>query len=133
MPTKYLTQRELGELVKRTQASSQREQNNRRFSIKKVIFNDPATIVIWEDGSKTVVKCQDGDIFDKEKGLAMAISKRALGDKGKYCNTFKKWIPEIEESKVETAKTEIEVFFDDTNTNEAIQKLHDAYDAFITR
>lgn len=68
-----------------------------RFKIKKVIFNDPATIVIWADGSKTVVKCQPGDTFDKEKGLAMAISKRALGDKGRYCEEFKKWIPEIEE------------------------------------
>lgn len=66
-----------------------------RFKIKKVIFNDPATIVIWADGSKTVVKCQPGDTFDKEKGLAMAISKRALGDKGRYCEEFKKWIPEI--------------------------------------
>ena len=79
------------------------------FKIKKVIFNDPATIVFWADGSKTVVKCQEGDVFDKEKGLAMAISKRALGDKGRYCEEFKKWIPEIEETKVK-----IEVFFDDT-------------------
>ena len=42
--------------------------------IKNVIFNDPATIVFWEDGTKTVVKCQDGDEFDPEKGLAMAIA-----------------------------------------------------------
>ena len=66
-------------------------------SIKKVIFNDPATIVFWSDGSKTVVKCQDGDIYDPEKGLAMAISKKALGNKGNYCNEFKKWLPEEEE------------------------------------
>ena len=64
------------------------------FKIEKVIFNDPATIVFWADGSKTVVKCQEGDTFDKEKGLAMAISKRALGDKGRYFEEFKKWIPE---------------------------------------
>ena len=45
--------------------------------IKNVIFNDPATIVFWKDGTKTVVKCQDGDEFDPEKGLAMAIAKKA--------------------------------------------------------
>lgn len=67
-----------------------------RFTIKKVIFNDPATIVFWADGSKTVVKCQEGDIFDPEKGLAMAISKRALGDKGNFNDVFKKWVPEEE-------------------------------------
>lgn len=62
-------------------------------SIKKVIFNNPATIVIWEDGSKTVMKCGDGDIYDPEKGLAMAISKKALGNKGSYYEVFKKWLP----------------------------------------
>ena len=68
-------------------------------TIKKVIFNYPATIVLWSDGSKTVVKCQDGDIYDPEKGLAMAISKKALGNKGNYCNEFKKWLPEDEEEE----------------------------------
>ena len=61
--------------------------------IKNVIFNDPATIVFWEDGTKTVVKCQDSDEFDHEKGLAMAIAKKAYGNKGSYCNKMKKWLP----------------------------------------
>lgn len=64
--------------------------------IKNVIFNDPATIVFWEDGTKTVVKCQDGDEFDPEKGLAMAIAKKAYGNKGSYCNKLKKWLPKEE-------------------------------------
>ena len=64
--------------------------------IKNVIFNDPATIVFWEDGTKTVVKCQDGDEFDPEKGLAMAITKKAYGNKGSYCNKMKKWLPKEE-------------------------------------
>ena len=65
--------------------------------IKNVIFNDPATIVFWEDGTKTVVKCQDGDEFDPEKGLAMAIAKKAYGNKGGYCNKMKKWLPKEEQ------------------------------------
>ena len=64
--------------------------------IKNVIFNDPATIVFWEDGTKTVVKCQDGDEFDPEKGLAMAIVKKSYGNKGNYCNKLKKWLPKEE-------------------------------------
>ena len=64
--------------------------------IKNVIFNNPATIVFWEDGTKTVVKCQDGDEFDPEKGLAMAIVKKAYGNKGSYCNKMKKWLPKEE-------------------------------------
>ena len=64
--------------------------------IEKVIFNDPATIVIWSDGSKTVVKCANEE-FDKEKGLAMAICKRVLGNKGNYFNDFRRWIKDEEE------------------------------------
>lgn len=75
-------------------------------AIKDVIFNEPATIVFWEDGSKTVVKCQDGDIYDPEKGLAMAISKKALGNQGNYCNEFKKWLPEKNEDVVLKKKDE---------------------------
>lgn len=62
--------------------------------IEKVIFNDPATIVLWKDGTKTIVKCGDEDAYDPEKGLAMAIAKRALGDNGNYYKVFKKWLPE---------------------------------------
>lgn len=61
--------------------------------IKSVIYNDPATIVFWEDGTKTVVKCKN-EKFDPEKGLAMAFSKKMLGNKGNYYNIFKKWLPE---------------------------------------
>lgn len=63
---------------------------------KNVIFNDPATIVFWVDGTKTVVKAQD-EAYDPEKGMAMAIAKKALGNQGNYCNVFKKWLPEEEE------------------------------------
>ena len=66
--------------------------------ITNVIFNDPATIVFWNDGTKTVVKAE-GEPFDPEKGLAMAIAKKALGNKGNYYNEFKKWLPEEEEFK----------------------------------
>ena len=62
--------------------------------IIKVIFNNPATIVFWSDGTKTVVKC-DNKYFDEEKGLAMAISKKVLGNNGNYYNEFKKWLPTI--------------------------------------
>lgn len=61
------------------------------WGINRVIFNDPATIVIWNDGSKTVVKASN-EPFDPEKGLAMAIAKKALGNKGNYYEVFKKYI-----------------------------------------
>lgn len=68
---------------------------NKNVEITKVIFNNPATIVFWNDGSKTVVKCSEDECFDEEKGLAMAISKKALGNQGNYYNTFEKWLPTL--------------------------------------
>ena len=62
------------------------------IQIKKVYFNPPYTIVIWDDDTKSKIKCQDGDIYDPEKGLALAISKKALGNKGSWYEIFKKFI-----------------------------------------
>lgn len=64
--------------------------------IKDVIFNEPATIVYWSDGTKTVVKTQEGEKYDPEKGLAMAISKKALGNKHDYYHTFLHWLKEYD-------------------------------------
>lgn len=50
-----------------------------KLSIKKIIFNGPATIVFWTDGTKTVVKCQPGEIMDAEKGIFAACAKKLLG------------------------------------------------------
>lgn len=66
-------------------------------NIKNVIFNDPATIIFWKDGSKTVVKCGPDEKYDPEKGMAMAIAKRVYGTSetgGNYYNIFKEWLPE---------------------------------------
>ena len=64
-----------------------------QFGIKKVILNDPATIILWDDGTKTVVKTQNGEKYDPEKGMALAISKKCFGNTGRYYNIFKKWVP----------------------------------------
>lgn len=95
--------------------------------IKKVIFNDPATIVIWADGEKTVVKCQNGEPYDPEKGLAMAITKRALGNKGNYFDEIKKWTKEYD---VKCAYPEIvEIHMDETESN----KLEELVQGMVKR
>ena len=62
--------------------------------VKKVIFNDPATIVYWKDGTKTIVKCQDGDDFDSEKGFAMAFLKKCWGNTGNFNDNLRKIMKE---------------------------------------
>lgn len=53
----------------------------KKYEIDRVIFNPPATIVYWKDGSKTVVKVHDED-FDEEKGFAMAVCRKLYGRAG---------------------------------------------------
>lgn len=45
-------------------------------SIREVIFNPPYTIVNWKDDTKTIVRCIEGNEFNEEIGLAMAISRK---------------------------------------------------------
>lgn len=91
------------------------------FAIKKVIFNGPATIVLWVDGTKTVVKCQD-ETFDPEKGLAMAIAKKALGNKGNYFNMIKKWTGKYEEDRKQFATSLVEDFFNNLQKQLGIKR-----------
>lgn len=69
------------------------------MDIERVIFNDPATIVIWKDGTKTIVKCRN-EQYDPEKGLAMAIAKKARGNRGSYYSVFKKYLDEYKAQKL---------------------------------
>ena len=68
-----------------------KQSTNRRVKIKDVIFSDPATVVFWDDNTKTVVKTRGSEKYDKEKGLAMAIVKKITGNTGNYYNIFKEW------------------------------------------
>lgn len=69
--------------------------------IKKVIFNNPATIVCWEDGTKTVVKCAEGDTFSEYAGLSMCITKKLLGNDFK--KEMNKWCKSDDKPKKETS------------------------------
>lgn len=69
---------------------------------KKVIFHDPATIVFWEDGTKTVVKRSEGEPDDKEKAIMYCVFKKVIGNKSKmdkYIKTFMKEDKSNEEKK----------------------------------
>lgn len=81
---------------------------NREF-IKNVVFNDPATIVEWKDGTKTVVQARDGEKFDPEKGLAMAISKKAMGNKRDYYHVFKHYLKKVTTESVFGENTKVVV------------------------
>lgn len=46
------------------------------LNVSKIIFNPPATIVFWEDGTKTVVKCAAEDEFSEYYGFLASLGKK---------------------------------------------------------
>lgn len=46
---------------------------------KKIILNGPATVVMWMDGTKTVVKLKEGDQYDEYTAFTAALAKKIFG------------------------------------------------------
>lgn len=65
-----------------------------------VIFHDPATIVYWDDGDKTVVKCQPGDTFSAETGLTTAMLKKYMGNDNTFNKVINEWLARADDSNV---------------------------------
>ena len=59
--------------------------------IKQVIYNYPATIVFWSDGTKTVTKCHNHDVYSKETGLSICVLKKLAGPT-KVHDLFSDWV-----------------------------------------
>ena len=71
---------------------------------KKVIFSGPATTILWQDGTKTTVKCQSEDVWSDDVGIAMCYLKKMLGNKGNFNNIFRQ---AMKVAEVQTKKEEL--------------------------
>jgi len=65
----------------------------RNVYIREVIYNNPATIVLWSDGTKTVTKCAKGDKYNRETGLTLCILKKLVGPT-KMHEVLENWCPQ---------------------------------------
>lgn len=70
---------------KSTKSREEREEERKReiikkYPIEKVIFNEPATIVVWKDGTRTIAKCDEDEKFDKEKGFVICLCKKYMAN-----------------------------------------------------
>lgn len=71
------------------------------LTIKKIIYNPPATIILWNDGTKTTSKCEYGDVYSKEMGFMLCVLKKKYGNKT-FHDMLKKYVygvPEAYEGK----------------------------------
>ena len=73
----------------------------KNLKARRIVFNPPATVVLWEDGTKTVVKCDKEDEYNVITGVALCYMKKALGNTSrelnKALNNAKKFIDKEEE------------------------------------
>ena len=78
--------------------------------IVRVDFNGPATIIFWNDNTKTVAKCEGGDIYDKGKGFLIAWGKKNAVKAISLIDAIDKYCPEAftrpEPQKKEKKKVE---------------------------
>ena len=63
-----------------------------RLIPKKIIYSGPATIVLWADGTKTVVKCSDEDAYVPEAGFLWALAEKVYGSKSQVDKVMGRWL-----------------------------------------
>ena len=94
------------------------------LTIKKIMYKPPATIVFWNDGTKTVAVCEEEDAYNKELGFALCVLKKKYGNKkvhdmlDKYVHSASKyskddvtmaWEDEPKEKKPNGARKRVKV------------------------
>jgi len=107
--------------------------------IRKVIFNPPATIVFWDDDTKTVVKCMDGQPFERYAGFAAACMKKLFGSTSRAkaimeeCDeaNWKAWAAEENEAKATPAPKKAESKPKTISVDELVNAFTDAIKAVV--
>lgn len=75
------------------------EKSKAPIKSERVIYNGPATIVYWTDGTKTVVKRDHRDKYSKRMGLFLCHLKKLCGNNSRAFNDMFKRMQEIIENK----------------------------------
>ena len=116
------------EVIKKIKEDLKTFEADKYIKIRKVIFSGPATIVFWNDGSKTVVKCTKGDHLNYEMGIAMCALKKLFGDSYlDFKKDLKKWTPE---KKKEPEVKPWHIIVNTEDSKKIAKKPQDFADAF---
>ena len=68
-------------------------------NIKQVIYSNPVTVIIWEDGTKTISRCDDDDVYDELTGFMLCIFKKVLTPKTMR-KMFKDYVYDVDSDKI---------------------------------
>ena len=92
-----------------------------RSNIKDVIFSDRVTVILWKDGTKTMVRAGKHEDYDPEKGFAMAVCKKMFGNEGNYYEVFKKYVP-IDHYVADKKDTKTNAMITDRAVSDEVEK-----------
>lgn len=90
--------------IKRTNGENAASIIKSYFDIEKVIFNGPATIVVWKDNTKTIVKCEEGTTYSKEEAIDQAILKKLFTTNSHHKRVLKDLINERSVEQIDKKK-----------------------------
>lgn len=112
-----------------------------RNRIQRVKFDNPWTIVWWDDGSITRVKCSNLDTFSEEAGLMAAICKHYYEDTRIFGEMLHKWCkPTLKGNQAEDINAAYDAGYDNGYTvgydegysegqyDGCVEEHNDAYD-----
>lgn len=93
----------------------------KELDVKKIIFSGPKTIVLWSDGTKTIVSMsKDETNFDPEAAFCAAYTKKMFGTNSKIKRIIK------EKSNIEQHQRIVE-----EKLKEELAKISQDYDKFM--
>lgn len=85
----------------------------KKLDVKKIIFSGPKTIVLWSDGTKTIVSMSKDELrFDPEAAFCAAYTKKMFGSNSKIKRIIeqKSNFEEYTKATIENAETEFDKF-----------------------
>lgn len=59
------------------------------YQPRRIFFDPPATVVFWEDDTKTVVRCMEDDEFNPYYGFVCALGKKMFGTNNEIARMIK--------------------------------------------
>lgn len=89
----------------------------KNVDVKKIIFSGPKTIVLWSDGTKTIVSMSKDELrFDPEAAFCAAYTKKMFGTNSKIKRVIAEMsnFEEYTKAAIENAKTEFDKFMECT-------------------
>lgn len=72
---------------------------DKKYIPKQIVFNPPATVVFWEDGTKTVVKCEKHQEFNPYFGFVSALAKKIFVTNSEVNRVVRKYSEPKKETK----------------------------------